>query len=90
MALFHSLGLFSIDDAGWLKDLNILVGKTQDSWSLCDYYAGPAAPDEEVFIKCRQLITGRYVKLQKVNDTYHLLLCEVEVMGHVGKSGKYK
>ena len=48
------------------------------------------APDEEVCIKCQQLLTGRYVKLQKVNDTNHLLLCEVEVMGHVGKSGKYK
>ena len=87
---YEELGLLFTELGDRLRDLNILVGKTQDSWSLCDYYAGPAASDEEVIIKCQQLIKGRYVKLQKVTDTDPLTLCEVEVMGRMEKSGKYK
>ena len=64
-----------------LVDLNILVGRTQDNWKLCDYYAGPGGAGEEVIIKCLQPLTGRYVKIQKVDDTDYLALCEVEVMG---------
>ena len=70
-----------------LRDLNILIGKTQDNWSLCDYYAGPALPGEELLIKCPQPMTGRYVKLQKVDNTDALCLCEVEVMGRPGTHG---
>ena len=70
-----------------LVDLNILVGRTQDNWKLCDYYAGPGGAGEKVIIKCLQPITGRYVKIQKVDDTDYLTLCEVEVMGRAVVQG---
>ena len=70
-----------------LVDLNILVGGTQDNWKLCDYYAGPGGAGEEVIIKCLQPLTGRYVKIQKVDDTDFLHFCEVEVMGRAGAQG---
>ena len=73
-----------------LVDLNILIGRTQDNWKLCDYYAGPGGAGEEVIIKCLQPITGRYVKIQKVDDTDYLTLCEVEVMGSTGAQGMFK
>ena len=54
-------------------DLNILVGRTQDNWKLCDYSAGPGGAGD--------------VKIQKVYDTDFLTLCEVEVMGRAGAQG---
>ena len=70
-----------------LRDFNILIGKTLEAMNLCKYFSGPVADGASYTISCTDPITGRYVKLQKVDDTDYLTLCEVQVWGIQGLQG---
>lgn len=70
-----------------LADFNIFVGKSADM-EICAYFKGPGENAKEHKIPCRQPRIGRYVRIEKLSNTEPLTLCEVEIFGTPGFSGK--
>ncbi|CAG2234593.1 unnamed protein product [Mytilus edulis] len=68
-----------------IRKLDITAGPSHNQMTRCGFYSGPAKTGYHLVIECRQIINGRYVKIQK-NDTTNLALVEVQVMAIVDRT----
>ncbi|VDI77383.1 Hypothetical predicted protein [Mytilus galloprovincialis] len=67
----------------YIHDMDITVGATTNNMTLCTHYNGPASTKEQLVLKCKKLVDGRFVKLSISAKTATMALAEVKVFAFV-------
>ncbi|VDI71649.1 Hypothetical predicted protein [Mytilus galloprovincialis] len=66
----------------YIHDMDIIVGPTTNNMTLCTHYTGPASTKEQLVLKCKKPVDGRFVKLS-ISATARMALAEVKVFAFV-------
>ncbi|XP_063404562.1 fucolectin-2-like [Mytilus trossulus] len=67
----------------YIHDMDITVGATTNNMTLCTHYNGPASTKEQLMLKCKKPVDGRFVKLSISAKTAKMALAEVKVFAFV-------
>ncbi|XP_052089039.1 uncharacterized protein LOC127725793 [Mytilus californianus] len=73
-----------IDCCGdYIHDMDITVGQTTNNMTMCTHYKGPASTKEQLMLKCKKPVNGRFVKLSIFGENSVMALAEVKVFAFV-------
>lgn len=59
--------------------MDITVGSTTNTMTLCTHYNGPASTKEQLIFKCKKPVDGRFVKLSRTGKNAVMAVAEVKV-----------
>ncbi|XP_063404802.1 fucolectin-like [Mytilus trossulus] len=67
----------------YIHDMDITVGPTTNNMTLCTHYNGPASTKDQLVLKCKKPVDGRFVKLSISTKNAVMALAEVKVFACV-------